>query len=299
MRSAVQWHPRLHLHPSQNVPPSSAFWRGWSPCWKGTLPPCQPTRVYLRACARPWPLTLPPLLCPTARPCKGPFSAGVHLFLTPWWCWLFFLDPFWSPVRARLSCLLWGGQSLVALRDAAVDRLCLSDAAAKAALLTELAGFAALEVQHAGHAASRDLHPVLWWRLWGASLQVLQPLAVRLLSTPPSAAGGERMLKTLKGVLSTQRNRLAPQRADTQTRLAFNARQMGRACLIAGYRRSEAEIQLLAMLNGEVGAGAPVAGPMAPVADDGGAASEGDESSGEFEEGTSTARLTEDATVER
>lgn len=236
---------------------------------------------------------------PDRQALQGTLQRRFASFSDPMVVLAFFLDPCWSPVRARLLCLLRGGQSLVALRDAAVDRLCLSDAAAKAALLTELAGFAALEVQHAGHAASRDLHPVLWWRLWGASLQVLQPLAVRLLSTPPSAAGGERMLKTLKGVLSTQRNRLAPQRADTQTRLAFNARQMRRACLIAGYRRSEAEIQLLAMLNGEVGAGAPVAGPMAPVADDGGAASEGDESSGEFEEGTSTARLTEDATVER
>jgi len=36
----------------------------------------------------------------------------------------FFLDPFWSPVRGRLSMLRWGGQSLAYMRDAAVERLC-------------------------------------------------------------------------------------------------------------------------------------------------------------------------------
>lgn len=211
----------------------------------------------------------------------------------------FFLDPFWAPVRARLSCLMWGGQSLEAMRDAAVDRLCAADAALKAALLTDLASFASLEVRHVGRPATRDLHPVLWWRLWGASLGVLQPLAVRLLSIPPSAAGGERMFKTLKGVLSTRRNRLAPHRVDAQTRLAFNAQQIRRACPIAAYRRSLAEVQLLGTLRGEVGTGAPVPDPVAPVADEGAAAPDGGTSSDEDEADTSTARLSEEATLDR
>lgn len=142
----------------------------------------------------------------------------------------FYLNPSWAPVRARLSCPLWGGQSLAALRDAAVNTLGASDVAVKTALLTDLASFAALEVRHAGRPATRSLHPVLWWRLWGASLRVLQPSAVRLLSTPPSAAGEEGTFETLKVVLSTRRNRLAPHRVVAQTRLAFHAHQMRRAC---------------------------------------------------------------------
>jgi len=32
----------------------------------------------------------------------------------------FWVDPFWAPVRARLSCLLWGAKSLATIRDSAV-----------------------------------------------------------------------------------------------------------------------------------------------------------------------------------
>ena len=130
----------------------------------------------------------------------------------------FWLDPFWAPVRTRLSCLLWGTKSLATLRDAAVVFLCRPDNAARALVLAELASFADTEQGPAALEQSRDLHPVMWWRLWGWRFPTLQPLAVRLLAIPPSAAGGERIFKALKTVLSTRRSRLAPERVDNQTR---------------------------------------------------------------------------------
>lgn len=94
------------------------------------------------------------------------------------------------------------------MRDAAIDALCGTDAAVMACLLAELAAFVAVERTATCRAQSQELHPVVLWRLWGYQYDVLQPLAVRLLSIPPSAAGGERIFKTIKGVLTSRRSRL-------------------------------------------------------------------------------------------
>jgi len=139
---------------------------------------------------------------------------------------------------------------------------------AKAALLADMAGFAAIETAHGALLSERNLHPSLWWRLWGCPFRALQPVAARLLAIPPSAAGGERMFKTLKGVLTTRRNRLTNERVDAQSRLIFNTSQLRRPDVIGTYRRPDAEHELLAMLDGETGSGAPVQAPPPPPAAD-------------------------------
>ena len=139
---------------------------------------------------------------------------------------VFFFDPFWGPVRGLLSVLRWSGQSLAYMRDAAVERPCGGDVSARAALLADMAGFAAIETAHGVLLSECNLHPSLWWRLWGCPFRVLQPVADRLLAIPPSAAGGERMFKTLKGVLTTRRNRLTNERVDARSRPIFSTSQL-------------------------------------------------------------------------
>lgn len=294
------WHPRRPQRPSRIAPPSFVFLARLLTLLEGDAIPLS-TYTGVFACLRAsLAHKFASITVADRKSLKGTLERRFTSFSDPTVVLAFYLDPFWVLVRARLSCLLWGGQSQTALRDAAVNRLCASDVAIKAALLPDLASFAALEVRHAGCPATRSLHQVLWLRLWGATLRVLQPLAVRLLSTPPSAAGGERVFKTLKGVLSTRRKRLASHRVDAQTRLTFNAHQMRRPCPMAAYRRSQAEVLSLAMLEGEVGTGAPEADPVVLLADEGAAALDGgDSSDGDDNEKISTARLSEEAPLER
>jgi len=63
-----------------------------------------------------------------------------------------------------------------------------------------MVGLEAIEMEHGALPIEGNLHPSLWWRLWGCPFSALQPVAARLLVIPPSAAGGERMFQTLKGV---------------------------------------------------------------------------------------------------
>ena len=100
---------------------------------------------------------------------------------------------------------------------------------------------------------SRELHPVMWWHLWGLRFPTLQPLAVRLLSIPPSPAGGERIFKVLQTVLFTRPRRLAPKRVEIKTRLRFNTRQLERADVLAAFRRPTVELELRELLAGERG----------------------------------------------
>ena len=140
---------------------------------------------------------------------QGVLERGFAAFADPMVVFEFFLDPLWGPVCARLSVLLWGGQSLTQMRDVAVARRCGSDTGARIALMSELAAFAALEASQAVLPPEQGVHPALWWRLWAATIRLLQPVAVHLLAMPPSAAGGERMFKALKSLLTTRSNRLA------------------------------------------------------------------------------------------
>jgi len=135
--------------------------------------------------------------------------------------------------------------------------------------MAQLASFAALEASHVVLPPEQGVHPDLWWRLWGATFRLLQPVTVHLLAMPPSAAGGKRMFKALKSVLTTRRNRLANCRVDSQTRVVFNSAQLRRGDVMGAYRRPIAEHELVAMLAGETGTGAPQQAPP-PVADDGG-----------------------------
>jgi len=73
----------------------------------------------------------------------------------------FLLDPFWGPVRGRLSVLRWGRPSLADMRDAAVERLCGGDVSARAARLADMAGFAAIETAHCALLSERNFHPSL------------------------------------------------------------------------------------------------------------------------------------------
>jgi len=199
---------------------------------------------------------------------QGALERRFTSFSDPMVVLAFFLDPFWGPVRGRLSVLRWGGQSLADMRDAAVERFCGGDVSARAALLADMAGFAAIETAHGALLSERNLHPSLWWRLWGCPFRALQPVAARLLAIPPSAAGGERMFKTLKGVLTTMRNRLTNERVDAQSRLIFNTSQLLRPDVLGTYRRPDAMHELLAMLDGETGSGTPVQAPPPPPAAD-------------------------------
>ena len=89
-----------------------------------------------------------------------------------------------------------------------------------------------------------------------------------MLAIPPSAAGGERIFKTLKGVLTTRRNRVTNERVDAHSRLIFNTSHLRRPDVLGTYRRPDAEHELLAILDGETGSGAPVQAPLPPpVAD--------------------------------
>jgi len=172
--------------------------------------------------------------------------------------------------------------SLATLRDAAVVFLCRPDTAARALVLAELASFEDTEQGPAALEQSRDLHPVMWWRLWGWLFPTLQPLAVRLLDIPTSAAEGERIFKALKTALSSRRSRLAPERVDNKTPLRFNTRQLERADVVAAFRCSTVELELRALLAGETGAGAPAAAPPAaaePYSEGDGGGSSGDDGS--------------------
>jgi len=129
----------------------------------------------------------------------------------------------------------------------------------------------------------------------------LQPLAVRLLAIPPSAAGGERIFKALKTVLSTRRSRLAPKRVDNQTRLRFNTRQLERADMLAAFRRPTVDLELRAPLAGVTAAGAPVAAPPAaaePDSDGDGGGSSGDDGSDDEGGDTGGGHPSDDATVD-
>jgi len=76
------------------------------------------------------------------------------------------------------------------------------------------------------------------------------------------------MFKTLEGVLKTGRNRLTNERVDVQSRFIFNTSRLRRADVLGTYRRRDAEHELLAMLGGETGSGAPVQAPPPPPAAD-------------------------------
>ena len=76
------------------------------------------------------------------------------------------------------------------------------------------------------------------------------------------------MFKTLKGVLTTMRNRLTNERVDAQSRLIFNTSQLLRPDVLGTYRRPDAMHELLAMLDGETGSGTPVQAPPPPPAAD-------------------------------
>jgi len=131
-----------------------------------------------------------------------------------------------------------------------------------------MAGFAAIETAHGALPSERNSHPSLWWRLWGCPFRELKPVAARLLAIPPSAAGGQRMFKTPKGVLTTRRNRLTNERVDAQSRLIFNTSQLRRPDVLGTSRRPDMEHELLAMLDGEKGSGAPVQAPPPPPVSD-------------------------------
>jgi len=147
---------------------------------------------------------------------------------------------------------------LKALRDAAVAFLCGVDVAARYSLLADLAGLAAVEQALALTAPANELHLSAWLCLWGGRSETLQPVALRLLAIPPSAARGERILKALKGILKTRRNRVAMQQADMQTRLVFNSQALRRLDLLRAYRRPVAEQEMWRLLEGDSGTGAPL-----------------------------------------
>ena len=124
---------------------------------------------------------------------------------------------------------------------------------------------------------------------------------MRLLSIPPSAAGGQRILKALKTVLSTRRSRLAPERVDYQTRLRFNTRQLERADVRAAFCRATVELELRALLAGEKGAGAPAAAPPAaaePDSEGDGGGSSGDDGSDDEGGDTGGGHSSDEATVD-
>jgi len=70
----------------------------------------------------------------------------------------------------------------------------------RTALLADMAGFTAIDTAHGALPSERNLHHFLWWRLWGCPFRALQPVAARLLAIPSSAADGETIFKTLKGI---------------------------------------------------------------------------------------------------
>jgi len=77
------------------------------------------------------------------------------------------------------------------------------------------------------------------------------------------------MLKALRSVLTTHRNRLANCCVDSQTRVVFKSAQLRRGDDMGAYRRPIAEHKLVAMLAGKTGTGAPQQAPPS-VSDDGG-----------------------------
>jgi len=73
-------------------------------------------------------------------------------------------------------------------------------------------------------------------------------VALHLLAIPPSAAGGGRIFKALKGILTTRRNRVEMQRTDMQTRLVFNSPALGRPDLFRAHSRPLAEQEMRRLL---------------------------------------------------
>jgi len=98
----------------------------------------------------------------------------------------------------------------------------------------------------------------------GEPFPTLRVVALRLFALPPSAAGGERAIKTAKLVHTEVRNRLDPAKADMLTRIMFNNAQLARADIIASYGRSCAEHKLLERLAMAAVDQAPAA-PPAPA----------------------------------
>ena len=63
---------------------------------------------------------------------------------------------------------------------------------------------------------------------------MLMPLALRLLSLPPSAASAERNWSMQDYIISKRRNRLAPLRAEKLTYIYFNTRSLRQVHMIRG-----------------------------------------------------------------
>jgi len=149
----------------------------------------------------------------------------------------------------RGAALEWSGKCFFSLRDTALNCWAGKDGVYRDRLSADLASFLAhVEALPFGSDGVGG-HPCRWWRLHGEAFPDLRPLAVRILLLPPSAAGGERSFKVFNRTLTRLRNRLSPDKADMQTRIAFKLAQLERPDILRAYRRTRVELDLLVKLG--------------------------------------------------
>jgi len=70
-----------------------------------------------------------------------------------------------------------------------------------------------------------------------------------MLQLPPSEAGGERSFKVFNRTFTQLRNRLSSDKADKQTRIAFNLAQLERFNVVQADRHTRLELNMLIELG--------------------------------------------------
>lgn len=63
-------------------------------------------------------------------------------------------------------------------------------------------------------ASARLMSPSAWWRIYGAHLPLLQPIAISVLSQPLSAGAAERNWSVYGSIMNEKRTRMRPEVAD-------------------------------------------------------------------------------------
>jgi len=200
----------------------------------------------LRSCLS---TSFPDLPVDTRTAVQSSIAARYSLIHDPVLALALYLDPFWVRVRMRGAALEWGGKCFISLRDTGLDSWSGNDGVYRDRLSADLASFLARVEALPFRSDGMGGRPCRWWRLHGEAFPDLRPLAVRNLLLPPSAAGGERSFKVFNRNLNRLRNRLAPDKADMNTRIACNLAQLERPYILRPHRRTRFELDLLVKLG--------------------------------------------------
>lgn len=76
------------------------------------------------------------------------------------------------------------------------------------------------------YSAATGMDPVSWWTDYGGGLPHLQPVAQKVMTLPPTAAGGERNFSAWKHIWSDHRSRLLVGRVGMLVYIYFNQRAL-------------------------------------------------------------------------